>query len=110
MVSLLVHVALAVVLWFLVYARMRQEPITLTASSSSTSQTDARLELAEEVERLSHFVETAKAMFEEDAEAAKLMAVEPLGELPEGTDVAEMAAWTVVGNVILNLDEIFMKR
>ena len=29
---------------------------------------------------------------------------------PEGADPAEMAAWTVVGNVLLNLDEMFMKR
>jgi hypothetical protein len=33
-----------------------------------------------------------------------------LGPLPEGMDVADAAAWTVVANVILNLDEMFMKR
>jgi hypothetical protein len=38
------------------------------------------------------------------------MATVPIGDLPEGADVAELAAWTVVGNVILNLDEMFMKR
>ena len=43
-------------------------------------------------------------------EEAKQMATEPLGDLPEGADAAEYAAWTVVGNVILNLDEMFMKR
>jgi hypothetical protein len=30
--------------------------------------------------------------------------------LPEGRDAADMAAWTAVSNVILNLDELLMKR
>ena len=34
----------------------------------------------------------------------------PLGPVPEGSDVVDLAAWTVVGNVLLNLDEMFMKR
>ena len=33
------------------------------------------------------------------------LATEPLGPLPTGADPAELAAWTVVGNVLLNLDE-----
>ena len=31
-------------------------------------------------------------------------------EDPEGADLSELAAWTVVGNVLLNLDEMFMRR
>ena len=38
------------------------------------------------------------------------MATDPLGPLPTGMDVAELAAWTVVANVLLNLDEMLMKR
>jgi hypothetical protein len=38
------------------------------------------------------------------------MATEPLGAAPEGADIAELAAWTVVSNVLLNLDEMLMKR
>jgi hypothetical protein len=34
----------------------------------------------------------------------------PIGPVPKGMDVAEVAAWTVVANVILNLDETLMKR
>jgi hypothetical protein len=34
----------------------------------------------------------------------------PLGDLPEGVDVIDAAAWTVVGNVVLNLDETLSKR
>ena len=45
------------------------------------------------------------------AAAAQALAVatNPLGPLPEGADVAATAAWTVVGNVLLNLDELLMK-
>jgi hypothetical protein len=43
-------------------------------------------------------------------EEAKTMATDPLGDLPDGADAVEHAAWTVVGNVILNLDELLMKR
>ena len=63
-----------------------------------------------EVERLIQLVEDTKDEFAEIPEEARKMATDPLGALPEGADVAEYAAWTVVGNVLLNLDEIFMKR
>lgn len=42
-------------------------------------------------------------------EASK-MATDPLGPLPPNISAADAAAWTVVGNVLLNLDEMFMKR
>ena len=38
------------------------------------------------------------------------MATKPIGAAPEGVDVAELAAWTLVGNVLLNMDETLMKR
>jgi hypothetical protein len=41
---------------------------------------------------------------------AKSLATEPLGPAPQGANVVELAAWTVVGNVLLNLDEMVMKR
>ncbi len=63
-----------------------------------------------ETERLSRLVQEATKHFTTDIEQAKKMATEPIGALPEGADVAEFAAWTVVGNVILNLDEMYMKR
>ena len=37
------------------------------------------------------------------------MATDPLGAPPAGVDVTDLAAWTVVSNVLLNLDEMFMK-
>jgi len=38
------------------------------------------------------------------------MASDPLGPLPDGVDPVEAAAWTVVANVILNLDEFLARR
>ena len=38
------------------------------------------------------------------------MATDPLGPLPAGCDASELAAWTVVANVILNLDGVLTKR
>ena len=52
----------------------------------------------------------AKAKFSKDATKATQFATNPLGPLPKGADVADAAAWTVVANVILNLDEMLMKR
>ncbi len=45
-----------------------------------------------------------------DAAAAARMATEPLGAAPAGSDLAELAAWTVVANVVTNLDEFVMRR
>ena len=33
------------------------------------------------------------------------MATDPLGPLPPEMNAVDMAAWSVVGNVLLNLDE-----
>jgi len=38
------------------------------------------------------------------------LATIPLGPTPDGADTIELAAWTVVGNVLLNLDEMFLRR
>ncbi|HEX7899082.1 MAG TPA: DUF1553 domain-containing protein [Planctomycetota bacterium] len=70
----------------------------------------SRVPRAVEVDRLVALYERAKKKYAADAAAAKEMATNPLGPAPAGMDVAELAAWTVVGNVLLNLDEVFMKR
>ena len=41
---------------------------------------------------------------------AEKMATDPLGPLPKGMEPAKLAALTNVCNVILNLDEVLMKR
>ncbi|SKB01060.1 Planctomycete cytochrome C [Prosthecobacter debontii] len=45
-----------------------------------------------------------------DLESAQKMATEPLGPAPKGADLAELAAWTTVANVVMNLDEFLMRR
>tara|TARA_R110002073_G_scaffold65408_36_gene163554 strand:+ start:2970 stop:6491 length:3522 start_codon:yes stop_codon:yes gene_type:complete len=63
-----------------------------------------------EIKRITQLVEEASAAFSTDVDAAKQMATDPIGDRPEGADMVELAAWTVVGNVMLNLDELLMKR
>jgi len=63
-----------------------------------------------ELDRLTRLYREARERYADDTEAARRMAEEPLGAIPEGAEPAEMAAWTVVGNVVLNLDEMFLKR
>jgi hypothetical protein len=65
---------------------------------------------AGEIEVLQKLHDKALEIFKSQPEAAKKMATEPLGALPEGMDVTEMAAWSVVANAILNLDEFLMRR
>ncbi len=62
-----------------------------------------------ELNRLTKLFETVRANYQNDLAAAKTFAEAPLGPLPEGADPAAMAAWTLVGNVLLNLDEVLMK-
>jgi hypothetical protein len=38
------------------------------------------------------------------------LATDPLGPLPQNVDAVQAATMTVVSNVLLNLDEIFLKR
>jgi Protein of unknown function (DUF1553)/Protein of unknown function (DUF1549)/Planctomycete cytochrome C len=70
----------------------------------------ARAPHNDEGQRLLALYEQALADFQADSESAKKMATDPLGAAPEGANIAELAAWTVVSNVLLNLDEMLMKR
>ena len=63
-----------------------------------------------ETQRLTSLFEEARAFYKQDAAKATEMATIPIGPAPAGTDVAELAAWTTVANVLLNLDETLMKR
>ena len=58
----------------------------------------------QQVKALVELYEQELAHYRADAESAKKMATEPIGALTEGADAAEAAAWTVVANVLLNLD------
>jgi len=48
--------------------------------------------------------------FAKDKAKATSLATDPLGPLPAGMETADLAAWTTVANVLLNLDETLMKR
>ena len=61
------------------------------------------------MERLKVLFMQCKTVFSESPEDAKTMATDPLGPAPDGANVAELAAWTVVSNVLLNTDEFLMK-
>lgn len=41
---------------------------------------------------------------------AEILATRPFGALPPGMSPIDAAAWTVVGNMLLNLDEVLAKR
>ena len=62
-----------------------------------------------EADRLAALYAEAKAEYAKDTTKATKLATEPLGATPAGADVADLAAWTVVANVLLNLDEMFLK-
>ena len=44
-----------------------------------------------------------------DSQAAAALSGEAAGANPPGTSVAELAAWTTVANVLLNLDGVLTK-
>jgi mono/diheme cytochrome c family protein len=63
----------------------------------------------EQVQQLIELFQTEREHYRKDTKAALALATEPLGPLPAGMDAAELAAWTVVANVLLNLDAVMMK-
>jgi hypothetical protein len=65
---------------------------------------------AAEIRRLLRLFEHARDRYRKNRESAMAMATKPIGPLPAGADAAELAAWAVVSNVLLNLDEIMVKR
>lgn len=70
----------------------------------------ARAPESSEQARLVKLFDVVRSKYADNTEAAMAIATMPLGPVPEGADVVDLAAWTVVGNVLLNLDEMFMKR
>jgi hypothetical protein len=70
----------------------------------------ARQPTPAEIDRLVGLHAEARADFAKAPDDAAKMATDPLGPVPSDfpADAADLAAWTVVANVILNLDETFM--
>jgi hypothetical protein len=63
-----------------------------------------------ELQMLGKLYNDSHARLADRPEAAMKLATLPLGDLPPKVDAVDAAAMTVVGNVLLNLDEMFMKR
>jgi hypothetical protein len=69
----------------------------------------ARAPRERELARLIEFYKTARSEYAGQPEKAEHLATDPLGPAPEGADLPALAAWTAVGNVLLNLDETLMR-
>jgi mono/diheme cytochrome c family protein len=62
-----------------------------------------------QVDELVSLLLAERKHYREDMKAARALATEPLGKLPAGLDEPELAAWTVVANVLLNLDGVLTR-
>ncbi|MBI2949124.1 MAG: DUF1553 domain-containing protein, partial [Verrucomicrobia bacterium] len=63
----------------------------------------------EQVRALDQLLQSERAHYRADAEAATKLLKGAPGEMPTGVDRSELAAWVVVSNVLLNLDAFLMK-
>ncbi len=70
----------------------------------------ARQPTDEEVGRLVQLYETSLQALGADPAKALEMATNPIGPVPAGSNALELGSWSVVSNVLLNLDETLMKR
>jgi hypothetical protein len=70
----------------------------------------SRSALPEEVSVLLELLNDARGRLSTDPESARQLATDPLGEVQPTVDLVDLAAWTSVCNVLLNLDEVLMKR
>lgn len=70
----------------------------------------ARHPLPEEIDRLAQLYQQSYDELTKQPEEALKLATDPLGPLPQNADAVEMAAWTTIANVLLNLDETLMRR
>ena len=63
----------------------------------------------EQVEPLVALYTSEYERYRKDPAAAPSLATDPLGPLPPGMEPADLAAWTTVANVLLNLDAVLTK-
>ncbi len=74
----------------------------------------SRQPTAEEISVVGEFFERTRKVFLDDSTAALNMATDPIGPMPDDLNskdaIASAAAWTVVANVLLNLDETLMPQ
>jgi len=65
---------------------------------------------AGELKTLKALLAKSLAEYRADVGLATKMATEPLGPADKGADLPNLAAWTAVSSVIMNLDEFLMRR
>jgi hypothetical protein len=70
----------------------------------------ARLPRDKELDVLQHLFATQLVKYQSDAAAAKALVSSGAAPRPEDLPIAELAAWTAVGNVLLNLDETITRE
>ena len=63
----------------------------------------------EQIEPLVALYATEYERYNKNPAAAAALATDPLGPLPSGMEPADLAAWTTVANVLLNLDSVLTK-
>ncbi len=61
---------------------------------------------SDQLDVLMRLHDSEREHYQADLSSAEQFATDPLGPLPPGTEVADMAAWTVVANVLLNMDSV----
>jgi hypothetical protein len=66
----------------------------------------ARQPRPEEVAQVLALYQSEREHYRKAPQGALALATDPLGPLPPGSDPEELAAWTVVANVLLNLDGV----
>ncbi len=103
-----------------VYIEASQALARRVLAESPTGTTPARAEFAfrlclirkpteTELARIVELFESSREHFEDQPEAAEQLGVDPLNPPAADVDRVELAAWTTVANVLLNLDETLMK-
>ncbi len=65
---------------------------------------------ATETTTLTQLYTDSLASYQKDTAAATKMATDPLGPADKDANLPELAAWTAVANVVMNLDEFLMRR
>lgn len=70
----------------------------------------ARPPTEEHIAPIQKLFETELEHYREHEEDATALATDPLGPLPDGLAPSDAAAWTVVANVLLNLDAVLVKN
>jgi hypothetical protein len=63
----------------------------------------------EQVEPLVALYAAELERYRKDRAAAQSLATDPIGPLPPGMEAADLAAWTAVANVLMNLDSVLSK-